>query len=62
MRILKKLNVLLDRKQKGTMVWLIFLMVIGAALQTAGVGIVVPVMNTILDSEAVDKNMVKILT
>ena len=55
-QILKKLNVLLDKKQKRTMVGLIFLMVIGAALQTAGVGIIVPVMSTILDADAIESN------
>lgn len=55
-RILKKLRVLLDKKQKRTMAGLIFLMVIGAALQTAGVGIIVPVMSIIMDSDAIDNN------
>ena len=55
-QILKKLNVLLDKKQKRTMVGLIFLMVIGAALQTAGGGIIVPVMSTILDADAIESN------
>ncbi len=55
-QILKKLNVLLDKKQKATMVWLVFLMGIGAALQTAGVGIIVPVISTILDDNAIEEN------
>ena len=55
-QILKKLRVLLDKKQKRTMIGLVFLMVIGAALQTAGVGIIVPVMSIILDSDAIDNN------
>lgn len=55
-QIIKKLRVLLDKKQKRDMVGLIFLMVIGAALQTAGVGIIVPAMTVILDSSAIDNN------
>lgn len=55
-QIWKKLNRLLDKKQKRTMTGLVFLMVVGAALQTAGVGIVVPVMSTILDSNAIEEN------
>lgn len=55
-QILKKLQVLLDKKQKKTMTGLVFLMVVGAALQTAGVGIIVPVMSIILDSGAIDNN------
>ncbi len=55
-QILRKLNLLLDQKQKNTMAGLIGLMVIGAALQTAGVGIIVPVMSTILDENAIEEN------
>ncbi len=52
-QILKKLNLLLDGKQKRTMVGLIVLMVIGAFLQTAGVGLLVEVVNVVIDPEAV---------
>lgn len=52
LRILKKLNVLLDKKQKRTMAWLTLLMVIGAALQTAGVGMILPVVSLVMDKEA----------
>ncbi len=55
-QIWEKLNRLLDKKQKSSMLGLIILMVFGAALQTAGVGIVVPVMGTILDSNAIEEN------
>ncbi len=53
LQILKKLRVLLDKKQKRTMVGLIFLMVIGAFLQTAGVGMLVSAVNVIIDPAAV---------
>lgn len=53
-RILKKLSVLLDKKQKTSMVGLIFMMIIGAALQTAGVGMIVPVVTTVMDSGAIE--------
>lgn len=53
-RILKKLRVLLDKKQKTSMVGLIFLMIIGAALQTAGVGMIVPVVTMVMDSGAIE--------
>lgn len=55
-RILQKLNVLLDKKQKKTMVGLTLLMVIGALLQTAGVGSMAPVLQTLLDSESIDRS------
>ncbi len=51
-QILKKLRVLLDKRQKHAMVGLMFLMVIGAFLQTAGVGLLVQVVNVIVDSDA----------
>ena len=47
-QIIKKLRVLLDKKQKRTMVGLIILMVISAFLQTAGVGMLVEVMQSSL--------------
>ena len=53
-QILKKMNVLLDRKQKTTMVGLMFLMVIGAVLQTAGVGLLVQVVSVVVDPKAVE--------
>ncbi|MBQ2802383.1 MAG: ABC transporter ATP-binding protein [Lachnospiraceae bacterium] len=53
LQIIKKLRVLLDKKQKRTMVGLIFLMVISAFLQTAGVGLLVQVVQVVIDPEAV---------
>ena len=53
LQIIKKIRVLLDKKQKRTMVGLIFLMVISAFLQTAGVGLLVQVVNVVIDPEAV---------
>lgn len=55
-KIFKKLSVLLDKKQKRTMVFLIILMVIGAGLQVAGVGMIVPVVNVVMDADAVENS------
>ncbi len=52
-RILKKLGVLLDKKQKRAMLGLVFLMVISAFLQTAGIGLLVEVVNVVIDPDAV---------
>lgn len=52
-QIIKKLKVLLDKKQKQSMLGLIVLMVAGALLQTAGVGLLVQVVNVVIDPEAV---------
>ncbi|MBR1855182.1 MAG: ABC transporter ATP-binding protein [Lachnospiraceae bacterium] len=57
-QIIKKLNVLLDKKQKTTMVGLMFLMVVGAFLQTAGVGLLVQVVNIVIDPEAIRKSRI----
>ena len=57
-QIIKKLNVLLDKKQKTTMAGLMFLMVIGAFLQTAGVGLLVQVVNIVIDPDAIRKSRI----
>ncbi len=57
-QIIKKLRVLLDKKQKRTMFGLMLLMVIGAFLQTAGVGLLVQVVNIVIDQQAVQNNSV----
>lgn len=58
LQIIKKLNVLLDKKQKRAMVGLIFLMIIGALLQTAGVGLLVQVVNVVIDPRAIENSSI----
>lgn len=55
-QIFRKLNVLLDKKQKRQMMGLMVLMVIGAFLQTAGVGLLVEVVNVVIDPKAVQNS------
>ena len=55
-KIIKKLMVLLDGRQKRIMVLLVFLMLIGAVLETLGVSLVIPVMNVVMDEHAVENN------
>ncbi|MBQ8598360.1 MAG: ABC transporter ATP-binding protein, partial [Lachnospiraceae bacterium] len=55
-KIWKKMMVLLDRRQKKIMVGLVFLMLIGAVLETMGVGMVVPVMQVVMDENAIQEN------
>ncbi len=55
-KIFKKINVLLDAKQKRTMVLLVIMMIIGAGLQVAGVGMIVPVVNVVMNADAVETN------
>ena len=55
-KILKKLLILLDAKQKRIMVLLVVLMLVGAVLEMLGVSMILPVMNVVLEENAVDKH------
>ena len=46
-KIFKKMMVLLDARQKRIMVLQLILMLIGAILETAGISMVVPVMQVV---------------
>lgn len=48
-KILKRLNVLLDGKQKRRMVLIIFLMLIGGILESLSISVVIPVMQAVID-------------
>lgn len=56
MKIYRKLMVLLDRRQKRKMVLLVFLMLIGAVLETLGVSMIYPVMNVVLEENAIENH------
>ena len=55
-KILKKMNLLLDKKQKRFMIVLVFMMLIGAVLETASISIVIPVVALVMDADAVANN------
>lgn len=55
-KIFKKLMVLLDKRQKRKMVVLIFLMLIGAILETLGVSMIYPVVKVVMEENAVEKS------
>ncbi|MDE6204431.1 MAG: ABC transporter ATP-binding protein/permease [Lachnospiraceae bacterium] len=55
-KIIKKMMVLLDKRQKKIMTFLILLMLIGAVLETLGVSLIIPVMNVVMDENAVENN------
>ena len=55
-KIFRKLMVLLDKKQKHKMVLLVFLMLIGAVLETLGVSMILPVMSVVMEENAVQKH------
>ena len=44
-KIFRKLMILLDRRQKQKMILLVFLMLIGAVLETLGVSMILPVIS-----------------
>lgn len=52
-KIIKKIRILLDKKQKRTMVLLMFMMLIGALLETASLGALIPVIQTIMKENAI---------
>lgn len=54
-KILKKLNVLLDKKQKKIMASLILVMLVGAALELMGVGLIYEVATVITDPNVLEK-------
>ncbi len=55
-KILKKLDILLDNKQKRTMLLLIFFMLIGAALELLGVGLVYQAAGIITDPDILENS------
>ena len=55
-KIYNKLMVLLDKKQKKKMVFLIFMMLIGAVLETLGVSSIYPVMTVVVEENAIEKH------
>lgn len=56
MKILKKINVLLDKKQKGKMIVLLINMLIGAVLETASISLVIPVITIVITPDAANSN------
>ena len=57
-KILQKMNRLLDAKQKKLMVLIVFLMLIGGILESLSISVVIPVIEVLLDPDAVLNNKV----
>lgn len=55
-KILKKLNLLLDKKQKAQMGGIVILMLIGGVLESLGVTMAVPVLQVVIDETCVQTN------
>lgn len=52
--MLKKINVMLNRNQKWKMLGIIFLMLIGAVLETCSVTLIVPALTVVLDPNSIN--------
>ncbi len=52
----KKINQLLDRRQKSVMVLLVFIMLFGAVLEALGITLVIPIMQAIVNPSAIEEN------
>ncbi len=55
-KILRKLNILLDKKQKRIMLFLIVAMLIGAALELMGVGLIYEAASVIMDPDILESS------
>jgi ABC-type multidrug transport system fused ATPase/permease subunit len=55
-KIFRKLNKLLDRRQKRYMALLVFLMLVGALLETASIAVLIPAVELVTDIGAIHSN------
>lgn len=55
-KILRKLNILLDKKQKRIMLFLVIVMLIGAALELMGVGLIYQAASVIMDPDILENS------
>ncbi|MDE6318117.1 MAG: ABC transporter ATP-binding protein/permease [Lachnospiraceae bacterium] len=58
LKILKKMNLLLDNRQKRTMIVLIVMMLVGGVLESLGISMLVPIITVVLDPSAVEESTV----
>ena len=56
LKILKKMNLLLDQKQKRTMLGLIVMMLFGGVLESLGISMLVPIVTVVMDPVAVQES------
>ena len=54
-QIYKKMMKLLDKKQKRTMVLIVFMMLIGAILEALGISVIVPIVQIVMDEKALEE-------
>lgn len=56
LKMFRKIGLLLDARQKRKMVWLVFLMLIGALMEALGITLVIPIMMAIVDPASIRQN------
>ncbi len=56
LKSMKRINQLLDARQKRTMVLLVFVMLFGAVLEAMGITLVIPIMQAIVQPSAITEN------
>ena len=57
-KIFKKMNLLLDKKQKRKMVLIVFLMLVGGVLESLSISAVIPVVEALVVPNAIEENKV----
>ena len=57
-KILNKIFILLDKKQKRFMIVLVIMMLIGAILEACSVAVIIPVINIIIDKDAIESSRI----
>ena len=62
MDLLKKINYIFDKKQKGQLVLLAVLILIGGVVETLGVSMMIPVISVILKPESLHRQIESIHT
>ena len=55
-KVLKKMRVLLDARQKRQMAGIILMMLVGGVLESLGIGLIVPVMTVVLNPDEIGKS------
>ncbi len=56
LKIIKKMNLLLDKKQKRSMIGIILMMLVGGVLESLGVTMLVPIITVVIDPVKVEEN------
>ena len=56
LRDIKKLRLLMDKKQKRQMAWLVVMMIIAGFLETVSISLVIPVVSAVMQPDLLETN------